>query len=339
MREIVWQAVLRSFSLKRLMNSGKALSAFLLSKLSQKAFVWGLPFIVHVEPTVACNLKCPQCLTGMGQIKRSDNFMPFELFKNFIESHSEYIWYLLLYNQGEPFRHKNLIDFIRLAKEKKIYVMTSTNGHFLSNVNSVRALIKSGLDSIIISLDGADAETYQKYRINGDFQKVIRGIENLVNQRKKLHSKTPEIMIQFLVTAHNEHQIDEMKKLCKKLGADRLLMKTFQVESFENGKHYLPINKKFNRYKKQGHNFKLKSKTKNICARLWYSTVILSDGRVVPCCFDKNGTYTFGKITDDLTLAEIWTSEHYKQFREAVSANREKIPICGNCSQNRKIYL
>ncbi len=338
MKEIIWSSAFKAASFGRIINSLKVITSLFLSKITKKNFVWGTPFIINIEPTVACNLKCPQCITGMGKIKRDSSFLSYKLYEQILDELGNNLWYLLLYNQGEPFLHKDFITFIKLAKQKGIYVTTSTNAHFLEKEETVERLVKSGLDSIIISLDGVDEETYTKYRFNGDFNKVIKGIELLTNYKKKLNSKTPKILIQFLVMKHNEQQLVKIKRFIKKLGADCLLIKTFQIEDKNTALSFLPEEKKFNRYKNSAKKLNLKNSVSKGCARLWYSTVILSDGRVVPCCFDKNGEYSFGNIKDK-SLKEIWTSDGYQNFRSQISRDRGFNGICRNCTQNQKIFF
>ena len=338
MKEIVWSSVLKAASFKRVINALNVLTSLAISNITKKNIVWGAPFILNIEPTVSCNLRCPQCATGMGLVERYESSMSFDLYKQIIDELWEQIWYLLLYNQGEPFLNDRLIDFIKLAKQKRIYVTTSTNGHFLSDTQSTEKLVKSGLDSIFISLDGIDQATYEKYRRGGNFQKVIEGIKVLVKCREKLKSKTPKIIIQFLVMKHNEHQIEKIKKLKQKIGADRLLIKTMQLENLIDAHIFLPRAKKYNRYRSGKNNIEMKKPKNQLCNRLWYSTVIISDGRVVPCCFDKNGKYCFGEMPQQ-TLNEIWKSDEYQKFRNKNRRARQSIDICQNCSQGQKIFF
>ena len=275
----------------------------------------------------------------MGKVERKYSTLNLNLFKNVIDQIGNRIWYLLLFNQGEPFLNPNLVEFIKIAKQQQIYVTTSTNGHFLTDEATVQKIVKSGLDSIIISLDGFDAESYSQYRQGGDFYRVIKGIENLVKIRNGLHSKMPKIFIQCLVMKHNENQLAKMKKLAADLKVNRLLFKTFQIESGESVKGFLPDNLKWRRYQLNDETIQLKKTLKGSCSRLWYSTVILSDGRIVPCCFDKNGAYGFDTITLKSTIEKIWKSDAYNKFRDSILQRQESIPICHNCTQNQKIYL
>ncbi len=158
--------------------------------------------------------------------------------------------YLTLYFQGEPLLHPHFAELVQMANTKNLFVATSTNGHFLSNREKIKDIINAGLDRLIVSVDGTTQEVYEKYRKNGDLQKVINGIKTLVELKKELHSKTPFIEIQFLVMAHNEHQIGKIKELTSSLKADKLVLKTVQVYDFENGHELIPVNKKYSRYRK-----------------------------------------------------------------------------------------
>jgi radical SAM protein with 4Fe4S-binding SPASM domain len=339
MKEIVWNHVIKAISFKRITNALKVLTSLGLSSITKESYSWGVPFIVTVEPTVLCNLRCPQCITGMGKVDRKQSTLNLDLFKNIIIQIGDRIWYLLLFNQGEPFLNPDLVEFIEIAKQKRIYVTTSTNGHFLIDEVTVQKLVKSGLDSIIISLDGIDAESYSKYRQGGDFREVIKGIENMVKIRDQLNSKTPKVLVQCLLMKHNEDHLAEMRKLAADLKVDRLLLKTFQIESWGSAKDFLSDDPKWCRYRSNGKTIKIKNSLKERCLRLWYSTVILSDGRIVPCCFDKNGEYSFDIITSISRIEKIWKSDAYNKFRNRVLQRQESIPICHNCTQNQKVYL
>jgi len=275
----------------------------------------------------------------MGKVDREISYLSLNSFKSIIEQLGDRIWYLLLFNQGEPFLNPHLIEFIELAKQKRIYVSTSTNGHFLTDRESVQKLVTSGLDVIIISLDGADPETYKIYRKGGNFHQVINGINNILIFKKRYGLNTPKVIIQCLVMKHNENQLHQMKKLRSDLKVDRLLFKTFQIESEESGQQFLPTDTRWRRYQIENGKISPKNSLKGSCSRLWYSAVILSDGRVVPCCFDKNGEHTFGVITQKTTFTKIWKSDAYNRFRNKILQGSETISICQNCTQNQTVYI
>ena len=178
---------------------------------------------------------------------------------------------------------------------------------------------------------------YEKYRIGGNLQKVISGIENLVKSKKELRSNSPYIILQFLLFRHNIHQISEIKKLAKNIGVDKLELKTAQVYDFEKGSDLIPVENKYSRYQLNGNdNYNIKSDHLNKCWKMWHSCVMTWDGDIVPCCFDKDAKYVMGNIHEQ-SFREIWNGEKYQEFRTRIFSNRKEIDICRNCTEGLKI--
>jgi radical SAM protein with 4Fe4S-binding SPASM domain len=238
----------------------------------------------------------------------------------------------MLYFQGEPFLNKDFFEMIRYAVKSNIYTATSTNGHFLDDKNA-KNTVDSGLHRIIISIDGTTQESYEKYRSGGDYEKVIRGLKNIVRWKKERNSATPYVIVQFLVLKTNEHEIDTIRAMARELGADKLELKSAQVYQYENDHTLIPDNSKYARYKKTKEGkWALKKPIKNHCFRMWSGAVLTWDGKVVPCCFDKDARHQFGTLEEE-TFKEIWTSQSYHLFREQILSDRSQIDICRNCLQ------
>src|SRR5260221_1832386 len=233
----------------RVCNMTRVYSSFQASKFSGKVNHHGMPVSISIEPTTSCNLRCPECPSGLRSFTRPTGMMKKELFESVINQLAPSLSYLIFYFQGEPYLHPHLLEMVRLASQKKIYTATSTNAHFL-NDEAARETVESGLDRLIISLDGTTKETYQSYRIGGKLDKVIEGTKNILRWKKELKSKIPHVIFQFLVVRHNEHQIEEVKKLAKELGVDEVKLKTAQINDFENGSDLIRFNEKFLQYKK-----------------------------------------------------------------------------------------
>ena len=207
MQELPIKQLLHAVTLKRLFNAGKAVASFALSAVTQRTYVWGRPFILTVEPTNLCNLKCPLCVTGNGKMTRKAGLMNFQTFERILAATSSNLFYLLLYHQGEPYLNTDFLKFVRHAKRQRICVATSTNGHFLDQ-ETARQTVASGLDSIIISMDGPEQVSYEKYRVQGSLEKVKAGVQNLVKAKQIAGTRTPYIFLQFLVMKHNEPVLD-----------------------------------------------------------------------------------------------------------------------------------
>jgi radical SAM protein with 4Fe4S-binding SPASM domain len=311
--------------------------SFYFSRISKKAVHLGMPFSLSIEPTTACNLACPECPSGLKQFTRPTGKLDVNFHQKMLEQVAKSVGYINYYFQGEPFLHPQFLEFIRQAKKHKIYTATSTNAHFIDK-KKADEIIESGLDRLIISIDGLTQETYENYRVSGKLEKVIEGAKWIVAAKKERKSATPHLIFQFLVVRQNEHEIPAVFKLGKELGIDEVRIKTAQLYDYENGNPLLPQNEKYARYVLQANGtYKLKYKTGNHCWRMWSGSVVTWDGKVVPCCFDKDAKHVLGSL-QILDFKAIWNDTRYKMFRQAILTGRNKIEICQNCSEGTTVF-
>jgi MoaA/NifB/PqqE/SkfB family radical SAM enzyme len=291
--------LLKSITLRRFTNFILVETGFLLSRIFHKLILAGKPWAASIEPTTSCNLRCLECPTGMQSLSRNKGNMDLEVFNKILDKLSPDLFYLTLYFQGEPMLNPHFSEMVQLARSRRIFVATSTNGHFLNDVN-VEKILKSGLSHLIISLDGLDQQSYEKYRVNGDFQTVVEGIQRLVTARKSTKSGSPYIELQFLVMRHNENQIPKMREFAKQLGVDKLSFKTAQVYNFNTNSTIIPTLKEKSRYRQMPDgSWVIAKKLRNHCHRIWSSIVVTWDGKVVPCCYDKNADHQTGNLLEE----------------------------------------
>lgn len=227
---------------------------------------------------------------------------------------------------------------VRYARQKNLYTITSTNGHFLDDRNA-RRTVESGLDRIIISVDGTTQEVYEQYRVGGDLEKVLQGIRNLVKWKRDLKSGTPHIMVQFLVVRPNEHQIPELFEMARELGADEVRLKTAQLYDYRHGHDLMPTDERYARYRKQDDGtYEVKHVLNNHCWKLWHACVVTWDGKVAPCCFDKDVKHRMGDLREQ-PFDEVWTGAAYRDFRNRLMKGRDQIDICVNCSEGCRVWF
>lgn len=310
-----------------------------ISKFFRMPRVLGMPLTLMLEPTNYCNLKCPLCPTGAGLLGRKKDSMRFNDFKKIVDELGGNIIHLRLWNWGEPLLNKDLYKMIKYAKKYKIFVNTSTNSFFL-NKDNAKKLVESGLDELIISLDGASEETYSKYRKKGSFSRVVDAMKLLIAEKERRKIKTPTIKLQFIIMRHNEHEIKKAKGLAKELGVDILFFKTVGVMDIavkEDIKKYLPLNPKYSRYLVEQDKIKSKARVRNFCDYLWDETTINVDGSVVPCCRDARNDYIFGNIFKE-RFGNIWNNKKYVEFRRQVLRDKHKIVLCRDCQGNKKEF-
>lgn len=320
----------------RAWNAFKVLSSYYVARIIRKPIHWGMPISISIEPTTSCNLRCPQCPSGLREFTRPTGMLQNDILTKVIDELHTTLTYITFYFQGEPYLNKHFLDYVRYAADKNIYTATSTNAHYLDE-ETARKTVESGLDRLIISVDGIDQESYSKYRVGGSLEKVINGTRNLVDWKKKTGSSTPHIIWQFIVFRHNEHQIDDIKRLGKELGVDEVAIKTAQIYDYENGNELIPLNERYSRYTAAGLTYRIKNKLLNHCWRMWQGCVITWDGKVVPCCFDKDASYGLGMLAS-LTFTQIWRGHSYQNFRRLIQKSRKEVDICANCSEGTSVW-
>ncbi|MFO8067878.1 MAG: radical SAM protein [Bacteroidales bacterium] len=306
----------------RLINYSLIIVGYSLSRLFKKTILIGYPFSLSFETSSVCNLSCPQCPAGRKETKRTSSFIKKEIVTGCLKEFQKKSFYTNLYLQGEPLLNPELPDLIKKAKALHYYTFVSTNGTLVTK-DMAKNLVNSGLDKIIISVDGIRQSTYSFYRKKGDLEVVKRGIQNIISARKSLKKRNPLVVMQFLVNKENEREISDLGAFAKNLMIDQLNLKSMQI--YDHREDFLPGIKRYNRY------YKKKRKNNGACFRLWSHLVLTSDGVCIPCCYDKIPSHSFSKESHG--YMSIWKSEAFNDFREKTIKNRKAIDICSNCDE------
>lgn len=324
--------VFRYLTFRRIVNWCKLFMSYLLSFFGLQKKQNCSPYFISIEVSNYCNLHCPECPVGRGQHSLSKpTTFDSRIYEKLINELKSNLLHVIFYFQGEPFLHPQLNELIKFAHQARLYTTTSTNGQFLTDKRA-KEIVLSGLDELIVSVDGSTQEVYEKYRVGGGLQKTLEGIKRVVAWKKELKSVTPLVEIQFLVFKNNEHQMKDMKLIAKELGADRLTFKTAQLYDFENGHALMPTKKRFSRYRKgKDGKYHIKGSQPNRCWRLWGGAVVNVQGDVLPCCFDKDSCHSFGNVRTD-SFNSCWQNEKASDFRARILQNRKQFEICKNCT-------
>ncbi len=319
-------ALLRKLTIRRIWNYIKIVLSYRFSMLRKRPYIWAGPFSLSFETASVCNLACPECRAGQGKVMRNRKLMKPELADKLLKRHRNNAFYCNLYFQGEPFLHPEIYSFIRQAGKRKYYSVISTNGHFLDE-NTCRKIIDSGLNRLIVSLDGIEQQSYQAYRKGGDLQKVVSGIKRLSAMKKESQSPYPFLIVQFLVNKTNEHQLGEVAAYVRQLGADKLAFKSMQIYTAAGKKKFIPGGNLYNRYSGNPNS----PATPSGCFRLWSHMVVTSDGDWVPCCYDKIPEY--GMKGGEKSSMHIWKDPVMQDFRKALLTGERLPSVCSNCGE------
>ena len=260
------------------------------------------------------------------------------IYKKFIDQIARYAFTVDLFNWGEPFLDPQIYDMIQYASEKRIAVRLSSNlNHF--NQEMAHKTIVSGLDSIIVSVDGSTQASYEKYRRGGKLDRVLDNICLLVTEKHKSNSRMPFITLRMLVNHYNESEIMQMRFLAAELGVDAFTTGTLFVDTTDQNQidEWLPLNDEFSYY---DYSVK-KMETAWNCAELWESMTINWDGGLSPCCFLHEKSNDYQNVINQ-PLKEVWNGDAYISSRRVFAFGGSKEgpikTICTTC-KGRPRYL
>ena len=295
----------------------------------QKIILKSKPYNIHIEPTNICNLRCPLCSTGVEAETRKKSILTFENFKKLIDNIKDTTLILSLQNWGEPTLVQDLPKMIRYAADAGIFTRMSTNFSIDYTDDYFEELMKSGLGRLVIDVDGTTQEIYKKYRVKGDLDLVINNTMRAVKFKKENHLKFPIIQLRMLVTKKNEHQIEDFKKLAKKLSADEMELGNIQLNPNTVSDEWLPKNKDY------VYDTYLGEQVTNACHWPWTGFVINSDGGISTCAIVDDQNADFGNIFES-DIMEIWNNEYYQSARTTWSKGkkRSKTTICNICKND-----
>lgn len=254
--------------------------------------------------------------------------MPRELWQCVLTQIKPFAHTIQFYFQGEPLLNKDLPLMILEAHEAGLYTIVSTNAQALTP-ELAKALVRAGLNRIIISMDGLSEDSYNAYRVGGSLEQCKKALTYLQKAKSgKSFNSFPVIELQVLRLRSNEHEWEEFKKLYKALGADRLVFKTAQLYHYAEGHPLMPSDSRYSRYIQDADGrFRRRSLSRG-CLRVWSGVVITTTGEVLPCCYDKDAAHTYGNIMKT-PLAELYSNEKALAFRKA--ALYEQPQICKEC--------
>lgn len=314
---------------KKLLNLGKNMMAM----IRHQTTVPGYPSLLMIEPTNTCNIACTFCDTGRGLTIRPKSFMSIENFRKIIDEMSEHVLFLFLYYIGEPFMHPKIYEMINYANKKKISIYTSTNGLLIDTPEKAGKLVESGLDTLLISFTGADKENYERYQPGGNFDKLIRNIKMITQEKKKRKSRTPVLKLRFMMMKHNEADIIRIKSIASETGVDILNIRAIWVQDKKDPiKEFIPEDEKYSRYHVKNEKLQKKSRNKGRCQWLWLGGIVGVDGKALPCCVGFNEVVQMGDITAEGGLKAIWNNDSYRQMRLEILNKTYRLPHCADCS-------
>ena len=311
----------------------KKIGNFFLAGLNQfllPAKPMGYPVVAQVEPANFCNLSCPLCLTTLNKGSRPRMLLTFKAFKHFIDEVGDYLLLIVLWSNGEPFLNPDIFKIIEYAKSKNILVHTSTNGNVKFDDEKSTLLVESGLDSLVVAVDGATQKTYSTYRKGGDLDLVFSNIKKIIRTKREMGSSTPLVNLRFIVMKHNEEEVPLIKQVAEKLQVDFLTFRTvvsareFRADLVHT---FSPESSRYCGYEGESQD----SQKRFICMRPWKRITLSAGGNIISCEFDHKDLYSFGNIENGLSIKSIWKGNNSIDFRKMFNLGSNDLYHCEEC--------
>lgn len=260
--------------------------------------VRSLPAVVRINPTPVCNLRCRGC---RGRSYRSPNESPvvmsLPVFRRIVEQVAPTACLAVLYDEGEPLLHPRIVDMVRIADAANLSTSISSNLSFEMSDEQVDRLVTSGLDRLIVALDGMTQATYARYRVGGDVERVKTNFERIVRARRRLGRSRPQVEVQFLQFGYNEPEREATRRYVLEVGADRFRPFPARFDGFY-----------FN-------DLDPEARRRLGCTHLWASLHVNNDGRVYPCDYgEDHGLPPLGSL-QDRDLPELWNCTAMQDLR------------------------
>ena len=285
------------------------------------------PIKLIVEVTNICNLGCPACFTGDGQQGRARGHLSPELYAKVLDELAPYLWRVEFCNWGEPLLGRNIYPMIAQATARGVSSLISTNFSVPFDAEKAEQLVASGLTILGVSLDGARQETYEKYRVYGKLDTVLRNCRLVLDAKRKLGSKTPKMIWSFHVFPHNVDDVELARAMAAELGMEFALEKGWVVgdEWDPDGRYcYFSDPRPFP------------------CIALWEYAVVNNDGGVAPCCgsfYREDDVGQLASATSDgaRTFRDVWNGAALQRARGFYSSRTgdddARRSICFDCPQ------
>lgn len=279
------------------------------------------PRSIFIETTNKCNAKCPMCPRGKGLMKRSIGTMEMSLFKKIIDEckQRKEVKNIMLYGDGEPLMDEFLAERIRYIKKNcsRLYVQISTNCSLFTR-KKAKEILLAGPDTITLSLDSMNKQTYTKAR-GLNYDTVIKNIMNLIEIKKELGSNT-KLVVRLIKTKLTYKGEEEFKRFWKDKCVD---IEIKPAHNFLDTDLRIGSNKKVNSF--------------SLCKKLWRDIEIYWDGDVPICCRDYNGEQLVGNVRNQ-SVESIWKNEKFSNLRRThLSLVKIKdLSPCNRCSETKR---
>lgn len=289
----------------------------------------GRPVLLTIEPTNTCNLKCPVCETGCGDLDRPKRHMSLDEFKNILDQFDNNLTKMFFYYMGEPFLNRDAYSMIRYAADRGLWITTCTNGDLIDSEST----LESGIAEVNFQVGGMTQDIHSVYRINGNLAKTFHNMERVLELRRQSGRRRPTVVAGYILMRHNEHQVEDFIRYCNQVGVDKYNIIGTTARTVEQYLSYMPSDPEYRIFDQSQLDrgcLVPKLRPNGYCGWLYSTATINVAGDVVPCCRDPKGRYVLGNVFKE-NFYQIWNNDKYQAIRKTVAENSNAFDLCRLC--------
>jgi len=292
---------------------------------------WSWPIHMHIELTSYCNLSCAVCPTGTKELKRKPLAMDPALFKKLFDEVSPYLLTTSLWGWGEPLLHPQLSEILKIASNRGVSTLLSTNGQNLNDEKVLQALIDYPPNYLIVALDGITDETNTVYRKGAKIDPALEGVKWLAEMKEKRKQQFPVLHLRYIAMKHNEHELPLLPDFARNNGFEFLSIRTLSIIDAPDDVHsvMVPENEKYRAYNYE--NERRIRRKDYICEQCFIFPAVFADGTVVACDQDYNGNQYYGTIAGDVPFSSLWWNSKSQNIRRVIRDMPDNFSFCHNC--------
>jgi len=292
---------------------------------------WGWPLHMQIELTSFCDLECPVCPTGTGELTRSAKSIDVDLFEGVMKEAGPYLLTLSLWAWGEPLLHKKLDRILEITQRYPAVSLLSTNGQTLNHPRVQDALRRFPPTYLIVAIDGLCDETNSVYRRGARLAPALEGVRALAGWKRETGAALPVLHCRFMAMRQNEHELPRLRAFAEQAGFDMVSIRSLSIIDSVEQPHrdLVPVSSLLKAYDyKDGERVR---RSDFVCQHAFSFPSVLADGTVVACEQDFNGHDAYGVISRENTLSKVWRSAHASTVRRTIKHHPEDYSFCRNC--------
>ena len=297
----------------------------------RRAHVWGWPIHMHIELTNYCNLQCRVCPTGTNMLSRRQIAMEPALVERLMDEVGPYLLTASLWGWGESLLHPELGDILRIASNRGVTTLLSTNGQNLDDERVLQSLIDYPPNYLIVCIDGLTDETNRIFRAGAKLDPILTGVRRLAQMKHQRGQPLPILHFRYIVMKHNEHELPQLPEFAAKNRFDQLTIRSLCIIDTTEDTHraLIPSDERFRAYTYEQE--QRIARTDFICEKAFTSPAVFADGTVVACEQDYNAQLPYGKLDNNSSFADIWWSKHAAEVRKSIRDHPKDLSFCRSC--------